>query len=95
MGNRFNDPCEQIVRNALRLAGITFLEEEDNETRLDFFIPSSDPHARKEHGVHVEVCRFYTPRKVEQCSRAENVILIQGVNAARLFANALAGKATK
>lgn len=92
MTNNFKDPVEQIVRNALKLAGITYLEEEDNETRLDFFVPSTDPHARKEHGVHIEVCRYYTPRKVEQCSRAENVILIQGMNAARFFAEALKGK---
>lgn len=40
---------------------------------LDFYVPERD--------VYIEVSAAYTPRKIEQLSRAENVIYIQGEKA--------------
>lgn len=73
------DPMEKIVRAALREAGIEFVEERDKRARgLDFYLPRSD--------VHIEVKQFHSNRIAEQMSRAPNVIAIQGIGAAKLFA---------
>lgn len=68
------DPVERIVYDGLRLA--TQLMEE-SPVGLDFYLP--------EYDVHIEVCRFHTDRKIQQINRAPNVILIQGIEAAKTF----------
>lgn len=76
------DPMEKIVREALDAANIFFVEEEDERALgLDFYLPIVD--------VHIEVKQFHSERISEQMSRAPNVIAIQGIEAARLFAKML------
>ena len=76
------DPMEKIVREALDAANIFFVEEEDERALgLDFYLPIV--------GVHIEVKQFHSERISEQMSRAPNVIAIQGIEAARLFAKML------
>ena len=78
-----DDPMEKIVRDALESAGILFVEERDQRAcGLDFYLPIVD--------VHIEVKQFHTDRISEQMSRVPNVIAIQGIEAARLFAKMLA-----
>lgn len=77
------DPMETIVRDALDAANLFYVEEEDPRAlRLDFYLPIAD--------VHIEVKQFHTDRIAEQMSRTPNIIVIQGVGAAKLFAQMLA-----
>lgn len=73
------DPMERIVADALDAAGISYATDlgGGNPSGLDF---------RLAGGVEIEVKRFHSPRIAEQMSRAENVIAIQGIEAARFFA---------
>lgn len=64
------DPMEAMMRSALIDAGITFVEDEDNPTSLDFYLPDAD--------LHIEVKQFHTDRIAEQMSRAPNVLVAQG-----------------
>lgn len=76
------DPLERIVRAALEASDLWFVEEEDERALgLDFYLPAVD--------VHIEVKQFHTERISEQMKRAPNVIAIQGMDAARLFAQML------
>jgi hypothetical protein len=82
------DPMEKIVRDALTLAAVDFVEEEDARSQgLDFYLPGS--------AVHIEVKQFHSPRVAEQMSRADNVIAIQGLEAARFFAGLIAATPEK
>jgi len=75
---RPKDPCEAIVYDALVSAGLEFTTEMQNrEQRLDFYIQSLD--------LMIEVKQFHTPRIARQLEDHENVILIQGKHAARMF----------
>ena len=76
-GPFINDPVERIIANALTNARMVFQHEREPE-RLDFYIPV--------HNVFIECARQYTPRKIEQASRAENVIIVQGLEAAKFLA---------
>src|SRR3546814_11907061 len=76
-----SDPVEEIIASALTQARIRFVHESEakGECRgLDFYLP--------DHDLFIEVTAYYTPRKIEQLSRAPNVILIQGRGAAHSFA---------
>ena len=73
------DPVESIVADALDRAGYSYRIDGQGETRnLDFYLPELD--------LYIEVKQFHSDRIAEQMSRAENVIAIQGVGAARAFA---------
>jgi hypothetical protein len=73
---------EREIRQALEMSGRKFVEEHDTAERMDFYLPDYD--------IHIEVCRYYTPRKIDQLARAENVILVQGKKAAVMLARLLA-----
>src|SRR3546814_9274679 len=76
-----SDPVEEIIASALTQARVRFVHESEakGECRgLDFYLP--------DHDLFIEVTAYYTPRKIEQLSRAPNVILIQGRGAAHSFA---------
>jgi hypothetical protein len=80
-----NDPVERLVGEALTEAGFEWRHEghpsrRDDPVTLDFEIVG---------GPHVEVKRFHTPRSATQLAQVENVILIQGIEAARWFAELL------
>lgn len=80
-------PLEDAIRTTLRDCGIAFIEEENNPTRLDFYLPDYD--------VHIEVKGGHSERSGEQLSRAHNVILVQGVKSVRLLCLALKSGLTK
>lgn len=77
------NPLETTVYKALQSVGANVKVDgtpgEHGATKfLDFMLPDED--------VYIEVCAYHTPRKVEQMSRAENIILIQGKKAVEYFA---------
>lgn len=71
------DPVESIIARALDKLGIAYVHQL-GPAGLDFYL--------KDHDLHIEVKQFHTPRIAEQMGRADNVIAIQGVKAAQLFA---------
>lgn len=71
------DPVEKIVADALDGAGVAYMRGYDRHA-LDFELVGI--------GVYIECKRFHSDRIAEQMSRHENVIAIQGVHAARVFA---------
>ena len=73
------DPVEQIVSDALDKAGIAYLIDGKGDTcGLDFLLCGLD--------TFIECKRFHTERTSEQMARVENVIVIQGIQAAHVFA---------
>ena len=70
------DRIELIVQVALDRSGIVYTRD-DHRSGLDFYLPK--------HGVYIECKQFHTVRSIEQLSRANNIILIQGIEAAILF----------
>lgn len=84
MRSRTLDPVEVEVRSALAIRGVDFVEEEDPRAKnLDFYLPDYD--------LHIEVKQFHSDRSNEQLRRASNIILIQGMEAARTFTYLLNG----
>jgi len=83
MGDKKWCPVEKLVRDALIRAGVEFKYETDfsPEERqagvLDFYLPESD--------TWIECKQFHADRVVNQLRDRENVILIQGMDAARAF----------
>jgi hypothetical protein len=75
---RPDDPVERVVFDALTKAGLPFTMGDQNAHRLDFHLTALD--------VAIEVKQFHTERIAEQMSRHPNVIAIQGIEAARAFA---------
>jgi len=75
-----NDPVEILIANGLDKAGIEYVSPCKN-TRLDFYIP--------DHDIYIECKRFHSDRISEQMSRVENVIAIQGMEAAEFFCIAI------
>lgn len=75
------DPIEDIVEVGLRRAGIAFTRDGEADLPLDFYLP--------EFGVYIECKQFSTPRKADQIEGVDNVIVIQGKTAAKLFADAI------
>ena len=75
------DPVEMIVAKALERAGVAYERDKELEPgryTIDFYLPYM--------GLWIEVCQFYTARKIEQLARLPDVILIQGRVAAEGFA---------
>lgn len=80
------DPVERLIGDALTAAGFEWKHEchpsrNRDPVRLDFAV---------EGGPYIEVKRFHAERCGKQLAQAPEVILIQGMAAARWFANALA-----
>lgn len=81
------DPIEATIECALLDAGIQFIRDGapgNQDTGLDFLLPES--------GVYIECKQFHTERSNEQLARADNVILIQGRDAAHAFARMLTAR---
>lgn len=72
MTHTITDPVEKIIAEAF------CLPPNFDETRLDFKLSS---------GVYIECKQFYTARAIEQMSRADNVILVQGIKSAKFLAS--------
>lgn len=84
-GSFTNDPVEKMIGDSLTAAGFEWQHEghpdrRDDPVTLDFKIVG---------GPHVEVKRFHTPRCERQLAQVENVILVQGIEAARWFSELL------
>ena len=81
-----SDPVERIIADALDKAGIAYVCETDqeNSARLDFYLPDT--------GIYIEAKRMASDRSAEQLRRANNVILVQGLEAARALASWIAAK---
>lgn len=82
-----DNPLERLLQDALNAASIKYIKDgtkgQHGATKhLDFYLP--------DHDVYIEVCAYHTPRKVEQTSRADNVILLQGKEAVELFSRMIA-----
>lgn len=76
------DPIEQIVAAALEKRGIAYTVDGDGDTKgLDFLLDGT--------GVYLECKQFHTARTSEQMSRVSDVIVIQGRQAALMFARML------
>lgn len=78
-----NDPVERMIGESLTAAGFKWKHEGHPDRRndpitLDFEIAD---------GPYIEVKRFHTPRCETQLNQVENVILVQGIGAARWFAD--------
>lgn len=73
-----NDPVEKIIADALDYAGLTY-DSPCPDTRLDFHIHELD--------INIECKQFHSDRISEQMSRTTNVIAIQGIRAAEVFAH--------
>ena len=82
-----NDPIERMIAEALEASGIEFKRNPENH--LDFELPRHPLFSDSVTPVYIECKQFYSDRIAEQCSRAENVIVIQGAEAAKLFASLL------
>jgi hypothetical protein len=82
------DPVERLIYDALLASGIPFAMDghrADGLCRgLDFVTHD---------GIFIECKQFHTDRVAAQMKRADNVICIQGMAAARFFAEAIARKA--
>ena len=78
-------PVENIVREAL--AARRYEYQEPSPDNLDFYVPAL--------GVSIECKQFYSDRIAGQMQRTENVIVIQGMGAARAFAAMLDTGQTK
>jgi hypothetical protein len=78
-----SDPVENVVADGLRAAGIPFVHESENKVQgLDFFLP--------DQLVMIECKRFWSERASEQIRPHGEVILIQGMAAARAFSAMIA-----
>ncbi len=77
-----NDPLEKIIYDLLLNKKIVVIRDGEKgkhgaTKHLDFYIPDND--------VYIEVAAAYTTRKIEQLSRGENVIYVQGKKAVKFF----------
>lgn len=78
MTSQIKDPVELEVAMGLDEAGIRYNHDTQGNTNgLDFYLMDYD--------VYIECKAFHTERSNEQLKRAPNIILIQGIGAARLF----------
>lgn len=81
-------PAERLIAEALEAAGIPFQHEghpdrqsePEGKPKLDFKIGDN---------LFIEVKQMHTPRVERQLASAENVILVQGMKAARWLADAI------
>lgn len=79
------DPMEAMIREALKKRGIEYLEGDDNNAHLDFFLIGID--------IYVEVKQFHSDRIAEQMSRVENVIVAQGRDAVKWLSELISSNA--
>jgi hypothetical protein len=85
-----HDVLEEMIGNALTEAGIGWVHENhpdrahekriDGQRTLDFKLAN---------GLYIEVKHLYSERSVQQMASAPNVILIQGLEAAKWFCEML------
>lgn len=72
------DPVEAKIAEGLDDAGIKYDRPENG---LDFYLPAFD--------TYIECKAMYSARILDQMQRAPNIIVIQGIGAAKTFASML------
>lgn len=81
----YADHLEKLIGDSLTNAGIDFEHESEGgiaaEHGLDFYTLVEE--------VFIEVKQYHSERIAKQTARAGNVIVLQGENAVKLFANLL------
>lgn len=70
-----------MVEAGLVLAGIPYKTENDNDKKLDFYLPTLD--------IYIECKQFHTPRTLLQLAKADNVIIVQGKKSAEWLVDIL------
>lgn len=83
MNKRPSDPVEQVIYDALLEGGWNFTNDPEETAGLDFKLN------RPDFPVYIECKRFYAPRVAVQLGRANDIIVVQGIEAAFLFARML------
>ena len=79
-----DDLLEKLLSDKLKELNIQFRKDEPTTLgTIDFYLP--------EHKIFIEVCQFYTDRKIKQLSGVKDVILIQGLSAVIAFTRLLGG----
>jgi hypothetical protein len=77
--SEITDPVEKVIADVLDKKKIKYLHELDNKgPAIDFYLP--------EYNLYVECKRYYTERSALQLKANDNIILIQGLDAAKSFA---------
>jgi hypothetical protein len=76
MTQPITDPVEALIAEALSRSGAEFIH--NDASGLDFYLPK--------HHIYIECKQFHSERIVEQTRRVKNVIVIQGMLAAQVFA---------
>lgn len=76
------DPCESIIAEALDRAGIQY--DRNSAQQLDFHIPRLD--------IFIECKQFHSERIAAQTARAPNIIITQGLHAAKVLAAWIEGQ---
>lgn len=82
---QISDPIELMIAQSLNMANIEYIHESERtgipqlpgQRNLDFEIPAWK--------IFIEVKQFHTDRIADQIKGFENVIVIQGIEAARFF----------
>jgi hypothetical protein len=74
-----SDPVEDEVQTILTDLGVQFQRDVRD---LDFWLPK--------HSLYIECKRFFTPRVVGQMTRAENVVVVQGLGTFSVLAEMFA-----
>lgn len=78
MNYHYGDKLEKQIGDTLANDNIKF---ERKNQRLDFFLPKYD--------IYIEVKKYHSNRAIAQLATQDNVILIQGVKAVKLFCGIL------
>ena len=78
------DPMELMIAEALDAAGISYVHEASNPSKLDFKL--------LDIGVEIEVKQFHSDRIAKQMARVDNVIVAQGRGAVELLALLIRGQ---
>lgn len=80
-----SDPVETVIALALNEAGIGYQTDAPiNGSSLDFYLYNS--------GVYIECKRMFTKRILRQMQSCDEIIVIQGLDAAKMFASMIAAK---
>ena len=79
-----DDPVERIIEDFLIETGVSYIKDQRHpyaDRTLDFYLPTYD--------LFIEVKQFHTERAVKQLAGLTNVLLVQGIPAARALVKLL------
>jgi hypothetical protein len=86
-GHGIPDPVERVIEDALIECGIEYTRADEMTRHLDFYLPRLN--------IYIEVKQFHTPRIEKQMARVPDIIVIQGMKAAVIFAKMIGGYRTR